>query len=89
MASCLQATNYYQNQCWPRSHTPYAALAITPSHQQNTHDFTDGRKNMNYIFDNYVCSACAQDATFKMSSVSPDMASLGHNGFSMLKYAVL
>ena len=25
-------------------------LAITPSHQQNTHDFADGRKNMNDIF---------------------------------------
>ena len=34
-----------------------SALVITPSHQQNTHDFTDGRKNMNYIFDNYVRSA--------------------------------
>ena len=33
------------------------ALAITPSHQQNTHDFADGRKNMNDIFNNYVCSA--------------------------------
>ena len=32
-------------------------LAITPSHQQNTHDFADGRKNMNDIFNNYVCSA--------------------------------
>ena len=32
------------------------ALAITPSHQQNMQDFTDGLKNMNYIFDNYVCS---------------------------------
>ena len=35
----------------------YSALAITPSHQQNTHDFADGRKNMNDIFNNYVCSA--------------------------------
>ena len=34
-----------------------SALAITPSHQQNTHGFADGRKNMNDIFDNYVCSA--------------------------------
>ena len=33
------------------------ALAITPSHQQNTHDFADGRKNMNDIFNNYVCGA--------------------------------
>ena len=33
------------------------ALAITPSHQQNTHDFADGRKNINDIFNNYVCSA--------------------------------
>ena len=33
------------------------ALAITPSHQRNTHDFADGRKNMNDIFNNYVCSA--------------------------------
>ena len=32
------------------------ALAITPSHQQNRHDFADGRKNMNGIFNNYVCS---------------------------------
>ena len=36
------------------NHIP--ALAITPSHQQNTHDFADGRKNMNDIFNNYVCS---------------------------------
>ena len=34
-----------------------AALAITQSHQQNTHDFADGRKNMNDIFNNHVCSA--------------------------------
>ena len=34
-----------------------SALAITPSHQQNTHDFADGRKNMNDIINNYVCSA--------------------------------
>ena len=33
------------------------ALAITPSHQQNTHDFADGRKNMNDLFNNYVSSA--------------------------------
>ena len=33
------------------------ALAITPSHQQNKHDLADGRKNMNDIFNNYVCSA--------------------------------
>ena len=26
-----------------------SALAITPSHQQNTHDFADGRKNMNDV----------------------------------------
>ena len=32
------------------------ALAIMPSHQQNTHDSTDGRKNMKYIFDDYVRS---------------------------------
>ena len=38
---------------------PYlcAALAITPSHQQNMHDFADERKNMNDIFNNYVCNA--------------------------------
>ena len=30
----------------------HAALAITPSHQQNKHDFDDGRKNMNDIFNN-------------------------------------
>ena len=34
-----------------------AALAIMPSHQQNTQDFADGRKNMNDVFNNYVCSA--------------------------------
>ena len=34
-----------------------SALAITPSHQQNTHDFDDGRKIMNDIFNKYVCSA--------------------------------
>ena len=34
-----------------------SALAITPSHQQNAHDFADGRKNMNDIFNDYVCSA--------------------------------
>ena len=34
-----------------------AAFAITPSHQQNTHDFAGGRQNMNDIFNNYVCSA--------------------------------
>ena len=33
------------------------ALMIKPSHQQNTHDFADGRKNMNGIFNDYVCSA--------------------------------
>ena len=37
--------------------TYFAALAITPSHQQNTHVFADGRKNMNATFNNYVCSA--------------------------------
>ena len=31
-------------------------LTITPSHQQNTHDFADGRKNMNVIFHTHVCS---------------------------------
>ena len=34
-----------------------SALAITPSHHQNTHVFAHGRKNMNDIFNNYVCSA--------------------------------
>ena len=33
------------------------ALAITPSHHQNMHVFAHGRKNMNDIFNNYVCSA--------------------------------
>ena len=33
------------------------ALTITPSHQQKKQDFADGRKNMNGIFNNYVCSA--------------------------------
>ena len=28
-------------------HETITALAITPSHQQNTHDFADGRKNIN------------------------------------------
>ena len=40
-----------------RSVKVMSALAITQSHQQNTHDFADGRKNMNDIFNNYVCSA--------------------------------
>ena len=31
------------------------ALAITPSHHQNTQDFADGCKNMNGICNNYVC----------------------------------
>ena len=35
----------------------FSALAITPSHQQNTHVFADGRKNMNATFNDYVCSA--------------------------------
>ena len=48
--------------CFPRSSIKFQghtgpALAITPSHQQNTHDFADGRKNMNDIFNNYICSA--------------------------------
>ena len=33
------------------------ALAIMPSHKQNMHDFADGRKNINGIFNDYVCSA--------------------------------
>ena len=37
--------------------TSASALAITPSHQQNTHDFADGWKNMNGVFNNYVRSA--------------------------------
>ena len=32
-------------------------LAITPPHQQNTHDSADGRKNVIEIFNHYVCSA--------------------------------
>ena len=54
------------------------ALAITPSHQQNTHDFADGRKNMNDIFNNHIWHLfavrpiCVQDSIFKMSSESPD-----------------
>ena len=35
----------------------WPALAITPSHQQNKHDFADGCKNMNDIINSYVCSA--------------------------------
>ena len=35
----------------------FSALEITPSNQQNTHDFADGHKYMNDIFNNYVCSA--------------------------------
>ena len=27
-----------------------------PSHQQDMHVFADGRKNMNDIFNSYVCS---------------------------------
>ena len=51
-----------------------SALAITPSHQQNTDDFADGRKNMNYIFNIMfvMCPICVQDSIFKMSSESPD-----------------
>ena len=29
---------------------------ITPSNQQNTHDFADERKNMRDILNNYFCS---------------------------------
>ena len=36
---------------------PLSALAITPCHHQTTHVFAHGRKNMNDIFNNYVCSA--------------------------------
>ena len=35
----------------------FTALAITPSHQQNTQDFAEGRKNINGIFNNYVFNA--------------------------------
>ena len=35
----------------------FSALAIMLSHHQNMHVFADGRKNMNDIFNNYVCSA--------------------------------
>ena len=35
----------------------FEALAITPSHQQYTHDFANGRKNMNGTINNYVYSA--------------------------------
>ena len=33
------------------------ALAIMPSHEQNTHIFTDRYTNMYEIFNNYICSA--------------------------------
>ena len=34
-----------------------SVFAIMLSHQQNTHDFADGHKNLNGIFNNHVCSA--------------------------------
>ena len=46
------------------------ALAITPSHQQNTHDFADGRKNMNDLFNNYVCSASHMRSGLHFQNVS-------------------
>ena len=72
MACCLTAPSHYLNQCWliiseafncgihPRASSlemPETVLAITPSHQQNTHDFANGRNNMIGIFNDYVCSA--------------------------------
>ena len=47
-----------------------------PSHQQNTHDFADGRKNMNDIFNNYGCNASHMRSGlhFQMSSESPETA---------------
>ena len=35
----------------------WLAALIMPSHLQNTHVFADGRKDMNDIFNNHVCSA--------------------------------
>ena len=46
---CYLASTWMHQRCTP--------LAITPSHHQNTHVFAHGRKNMNDIFNNYVCSA--------------------------------
>ena len=61
-----EATNFY---------VASTVLAITLSHQQNTHVFADGRKKLNDIFNNYVCSEshiCAQDSIFKITfAVSP------------------
>ena len=54
----IEQINYLSTQYFQLySAISYAALAITPSHQQNTHDFADECKNMNGIFNNHVCSA--------------------------------
>ena len=54
----LTVTIYFLMGClpWGRISTTctISALAITPSHHQNTHVFAHGRKNMNDIFNNYV-----------------------------------
>ena len=55
---CMAINNEFLNSQGQASKVTFmSALAITPSHQQNTHGFADGRKNMNDIFNNYVCSA--------------------------------
>ena len=55
--------NYYfiscfdeQDETWYRCQRSRLRRPIT-MHQQNMHDFADGRKNMNDIFNNHVCSA--------------------------------
>ena len=47
----------HQNYHWIQAPKLSPGLTITLSYQQNTHVFADGRKNMNDIFNNYVCSA--------------------------------
>ena len=53
------------------------ALAITLSHQQNTHDFADGRKNMNDIFNNYVCSASHMRLGLRFQNVWRELWNIG------------
>ena len=67
-----------------------------PSQQQNMHVFADGHKNMNDIFNNYVCSAsmtpfskCLARALNNMSArrkrvISTDEMQFSHNPSKML-----
>ena len=48
-----------------------SALAITPSHHQNPHVFAHGRKNMNDILNNYVCSASHKRPELHFQNVWP------------------